>query len=428
MPVISTIYAMQESVNDDYLSLLSVYVKTGDHVTRDALLAEFETSKAVMEVRAEADGYVKVFVQPNTDVKIGSRMFELLDSPPGEAAKTATANEMDVDETLAPQQPAEQPASRFSNAAAEYLRNNHISADKFRHLSFVTTKDILNGHAEKPASANRTSQPAVTKETNATAKTAKPLPAAKRREFEYLYSVNSSSVISRLSVFIKLGSKEAVGTSQHFIKSTPLPTIIHEVSKLLIKYPNLNSFYLNGEQAFYNGIHVGFAADDGKNGLKVAAIFNTDQLSLYQIEEAISNLSVRYAAQELKVEELSSCTFTITDLFNTGVLSFHPLVNSNNSAILGISGFNNGGFIVDLSFDHRVSSGREVSLFLEDLKFRVEHRFENSSVTGNHIREDIQCFNCLRSITDDLNGNLYFQKILNSKHDGYICSNCIKGW
>jgi pyruvate/2-oxoglutarate dehydrogenase complex dihydrolipoamide acyltransferase (E2) component len=232
-----------------------------------------------------------------------------------------------------------------------------------------------------------------------------------------------------LSTYIQVANKESVGFAQNFIKSTPLPTIIQEVSTLLIKYPNLNSFYFNDSQALFNDINIGFALDDGKNGLKVATIFNTDRLTLNSIEESIADLSLKYTSQHLTVQELSSATFTITDLFNTGIVSFHPLVNTNNSAILGISTFRNGEFIIDLSFDHRLTSGKEVSEFLGDLKFRLETRFhKENNKDGFAAAEVVQCAKCLRDSNDDMNGQIYFHKAINSKFNGYICSNCLNAW
>jgi hypothetical protein len=109
----------------------------------------------------------------------------------------------------------------------------------------VTTKDLI-----PKKSINETNTPVErgnikTKEVNASEKTIKVISKSKKREFEYLYSVNSSSVISRLAISISVSSKEIISKSQHFIKSTPLPSIVQEVSKLLLKYPNLNSFYQN---------------------------------------------------------------------------------------------------------------------------------------------------------------------------------------
>jgi len=239
----------------------------------------------------------------------------------------------------------------------------------------VTTKDLFPKMSINKESLKLEKIPPNTNEVNPTEKDLKPILKSKKREFEYLHSVNSSSVISRLAVSIQLKDRELIAKSQHFIKSTPLPSIIQEVSRLLIKYPNLNSFYLEGEQAFYKKVNIGFAIDDGLNGLKVATIINTDTLNLSSIEEKISDLSLKYSKNKLNVTELTSATFTITDLFNTNIINFHPLVNNNNCCILGISSLNKGEFNIDLSFDHRLTSGKEVSQFLTDLKFRLESRF-----------------------------------------------------
>ncbi len=375
MNLINTILAPQESVNDQFLSLISVIVKNGEFVKSDTLIAELETSKAVIEVRSEVDGYVKVFVQANTDIKIGSKMFEFYDSP----IETDLNLIIDITEIKLNEKDKNENDqkinTKYSKAALEYIEKNKINKNDFVNKSFVTTKDLfvknnINNFNKIPEQLI-----GKTKETNSSEIEIKPISKNKKREFEYLYSVNSSSVISRLSIVISVSSKDSISNSQNFIKTTPLPSIVQEVSKLLLKYPNLNSFYLNGEQAFYKSINIGFAIDDGKNGLKVASILKTDTLNLRIIEESISELSIKYSKNQLDLNELTSATFTITDLFNTSIIGFHPLVNVNNSCILGISSLHKDEFIIDLSFDHRLTSGKEVSEFLGDLKFRLEARF-----------------------------------------------------
>lgn len=432
MKLLETIYTPQESVNDDFLSLLTVMVKSGDPIKKGQLIAEMETSKAVVEVHSPADGYILVHVQANTDVKVGTRMFEVFDSPvsgdmitPAITTTTHAVAASHVQETAVVN-------TVFSKAALAYIEKNNIDKNRFKGLAFVTTKDIIPRHGKTNDThiISPAAQPlaaSVVKEVNPSAREIKPITASKKREYEYLSSVNGPSVVSRLSVFINVSNPGNIGKAQRFISSTPLPTIIYEVSRLLLKYPNLNSFYNNGSQAFYNNIHVGFALDDGVMGLKVAALFDSDKLSSQEIEESISSLSQKYVSNQLSVTELTSSTFTITDLFNSPVQNFHPLVNINNSAVLGVSGFDKSGFVLDLSFDHRITSGKEVSLFLGDLKQRLEARFRLGS-EAKEERQHVQCQKCLRSIDDDVNGNIFFQKVVNSKYDGYVCSNCLNGW
>jgi 2-oxoglutarate dehydrogenase E2 component (dihydrolipoamide succinyltransferase) len=425
MALINTLLAPQESVNDQFLSLISLFVQTGEFVKSNTLIAELETSKAVVEVRAENDGYVKVFVQVNTDIKIGSKMFEFYDVP---LEKDLKSNITDNEKNKSILEQFEKINTVFSKAALKYIEDNKINKNDFASLSFVTTNDLIPKKSINKVDSSTEKNYAEVKEINASEKIIKPILKSKKREFEYLYSVNSSSVISRLAVAISVSNKDTISKSQYFIKSTPLPSIVQEVSKLLLKYPNLNSFYLDGEQAFYKKVNIGFALDDGSNGLKVASIIDTDSLSLNSIEEKISDLSIKYTNNQLNILELTSATFTITDLFNTNVISFHPLVNNNNSCILGISSFHKEEFIIDLSFDHRLTSGKEVSQFLNDLKFRLEARFNNELKDYVDGLSDIKCIKCYINLTEDIDGNIFFQKVINSKYNGYICSNCLNGW
>jgi pyruvate/2-oxoglutarate dehydrogenase complex dihydrolipoamide acyltransferase (E2) component len=416
MNLISTIFAPQESVNDQFVSLMSVNVKSGDYVELDTLLAELETSKAVVEVRSEVKGYVKVFVKENTDISIGEKMFEFYDS--------SIIEKFDIkhEENLKATKIIDNNKTIYSNKAEEFAKLNSIQLDQFKDKKFITSKDlnlISDNFLEKNVKEKEEDINLINVKNRIT-----PVSKIKKKEYEYLRSINSSSVISKLSVPIKLNSIKVLSRVQNFITTTPLPTIMQEASTLLLKYPNLNSYYNNGNQIFFENVNVGFAIDNGELGLKVASVFDTDKLNLLEIEDAITELNLKYIDNKLNAKELTSTTFTITDLFSTDVITFHPLVNFNNSCILGISSINHDEFILDLSFDHRISSGKEIANFLRDLKFRLESRFYTPIDTS----VDIECCRCFRKISEDFEGKIFFSKIINSKFNGHICSNCLNGW
>jgi len=78
-----------------------------------------------------------------------------------------------------------------------------------------------------------------------------------------------------------------------------------------------------------------------------------------------------------------------------------------------------------LSFDHRISSGLEVSNFLNELKQRFEYRKEDLDTSY----DEVQCYKCLRSVYDNLNNQVFFTEVIygnvGKKH---ICSICQSGW
>jgi pyruvate/2-oxoglutarate dehydrogenase complex dihydrolipoamide acyltransferase (E2) component len=423
MSKISTILVPTESVNDDFVTLSKLYFKTGDYIKKDDLLAELETSKALVEIRSEFEGYITVFVKENTDIKVGEKMFEISQESMSIISDEQISFQIkNIDEKLSVTS-----KTIFSKNALKYIDLHNLDKNQFSDLSFVTTRTITKKNdLNLPDTESKKNKIENTIEKGTILKA---ISKNKNIEYEYLKSVNSSSVISRLSIFVKLASIESIQSSQNFIKSTPLPIIIHEVSRLLLKYPNLNSYYSsNGMQLIYENINIGIALDNNKNGLKVASIMNTDKMELYQIEEEILSISTRYTENKLKVEELTNSTFTITDLFNTSVLNFHPLVNYKNSCILGISSYQNNGFIIDFSFDHRLTSGKEVSIFLDELKNRLEKRFSSDNTLKETYNTQMKCVKCDRNENEDMDGDIYFISVNNSIYNGYICTKCLINW
>ena len=60
----------RETVNDDVVRIVSWSAADGDRVKRGATLAEIDTSKATIDVVAEADGVLRILAAAQTDVPI----------------------------------------------------------------------------------------------------------------------------------------------------------------------------------------------------------------------------------------------------------------------------------------------------------------------------------------------------------------------
>ena len=434
MKLLQTISATQESVNDDFVSVVKIYVKQGQKVDKDVLIAEIEASKALIEIRSDVDGYLDILVKEDNDYPVGFEMFKIFDNEIQDeldlnVKKTKhfkPKNEIEcstLDTSIT--------STNFSKKALNLIEKNKIELNKFHNYSYVTTNDVKfflekNSIISKNEECNiKNINPE--KIINDVETDIVKFSKSKKTESEYLKSVNSSSVISRLSVDVKIGNKQKISHIQKQISSTPLPLLVYEVSRLLLKYPNLNSFYHNDNKLIYKSINIGIAFDDGERGLKVASVKNADKLNLDNIENKIIDLTTEYVNNKLDKSTLTSSTFTITDLFNSEITSFHPLVNINNSSILGVSSTKQSYFKLDLSFDHRITSGKEVSLFLGELTNRLENIFSSSNL--NFLdKKEVKCSKCLRDLSDDNNGSIFFQKVINSNTSGYLCSICLNGW
>jgi pyruvate/2-oxoglutarate dehydrogenase complex dihydrolipoamide acyltransferase (E2) component len=256
--------------------------------------------------------------------------------------------------------------------------------------------------------------------------TVKKISGNKRKEIEYLSQVQSSGLTSTLHTYIDTdGIFAHINQHSQYFKNALLPLIIFEVARLLLKYKELNAYFTGDSIAYYKTVNIGFAIDLDK-GLKVLKVANADAKFINEIENDILELSNRYLDDQLKVEDLTDISFTITDLSNEGVTFFKPLVNAMNSAILGISSIDKrfNRCAISLTFDHRVTEGKQIALFLQELKNRIES-YRSKYVDVNI---EVSCFKCMKSLDEDLSDTGFAKCITPKGEEAYICQSCFKGF
>jgi pyruvate dehydrogenase E2 component (dihydrolipoamide acetyltransferase) len=160
--------------------------------------------------------------------------------------------------------------------------------------------------------------------------------------------------------------------------------IVLACAKALRKHPKVNSNYTEQGILEYGDIHVGVAValDDG---LVVPVIRFADQKSIAAISRESRDLGLRAKGKELRPEEMTGSTFTISNLGMLGVESFMAVVNPGESAILAVGATNdeavvdNGAIVVrkvmrvTLCSDHRAFDGADSARFLQTLKSMLEN-------------------------------------------------------
>ena len=120
-------------------------------------------------------------------------------------------------------------------------------------------------------------------------------------------------------------------------------------------------------------------------GLVVPVIRNCEALSMAQMEQAIIDYVGKIKENRLDLADLEGGTFTITNGGVFGSLLSTPILNSPQSAILGMHRIEKRPVVVDdeivvrpmmyvaLSYDHRIVDGREAVTFLRRIKEFVEN-------------------------------------------------------
>ncbi|WP_434328838.1 dihydrolipoamide acetyltransferase family protein [Mycoplasma capricolum subsp. capricolum] len=161
------------------------------------------------------------------------------------------------------------------------------------------------------------------------------------------------------------------------IKLTYLAFIIKAVAKSLRDMPNINvrGDFANNKIQFMHNINIGIAVDT-PNGLMVPVIKGADHLSVFEIAIKISELANKAKDGKLTRAEMTEATFTVSNFGSVGLDYATPIINSPESAILGVGTMSqtplyiNGElqkrFIMPLSMtcDHRIIDGADAGRFL----------------------------------------------------------------
>jgi hypothetical protein len=123
------------------------------------------------------------------------------------------------------------------------------------------------------------------------------------------------------------------------------------------------------------------------------------------------------------------------------VLTFQPLINQGQAAILGIgseydrgNGGAEGFFTLILTFDHQLAEGRQAARFLQELARRLR-AYEAVMQTQSSEVHEPRCTRCLTSLSrlrqlDHGQRGTHFlvQTIQPDGTHAYCCSLCMQGW
>jgi pyruvate dehydrogenase E2 component (dihydrolipoamide acetyltransferase) len=146
----------------------------------------------------------------------------------------------------------------------------------------------------------------------------------------------------------------------------------------LQEFPNFNSSLdPDGEHLVLKKyIHLGFAADT-PNGLVVPVIRDADRMDVFELAEALADLSAKARDGKLRGADMQGGCFTVSSLGGIGGTAFTPIINAPEVAILGVSRakmspvWSKGEqqFVprlmlpLSLSYDHRVIDGADGARF-----------------------------------------------------------------
>ncbi|MNM25164.1 2-oxo acid dehydrogenase subunit E2 [Pseudomonas putida] len=398
------------------VELVEWFVKVGDIIAEDQVVADVMTDKATVEIPSPVSGKVLALGgQPGEVMAVGSELIRIevegsgnhVDVPqpkPVEAPAAPIAAKPEPQKDLkpavyqaptnheaapiVPRQPGDKPLAspavrkRALDAGIE-LRYVHGSGPAGRILH-----EDLDAFMSKPQSNAGQAPGGYAKRTDSEQvpviglrrKIAQRMQDAKRRVAHFSY-VEEIDVTALEALRQQLNSKH--GDSRG--KLTLLPFLVRALVVALRDFPQINATYDDEAQIItrHGAVHVGIATQ-GDNGLMVPVLRHAEAGSLWANAGEISRLANAARNNKASREELSGSTITLTSLGALGGIVSTPVVNTPEVAIVGVNRMVERPVVIDgqivvrkmmnlsSSFDHRVVDGMDAALFIQAVRGLLE--------------------------------------------------------
>jgi 2-oxoglutarate dehydrogenase E2 component (dihydrolipoamide succinyltransferase) len=168
---------------------------------------------------------------------------------------------------------------------------------------------------------------------------------------------------------------------KHGEKITFTPIIMEAIVKAIQDFPMIN-ISIEGNNIIKHGrINVGMAAALPSGNLIVPVIKNADQLSLLGLTKAVNDLANRARNNQLKPDEISGGTYTLTNVGTFGNVMGTPIINQPQVAIMAAGAIVKKPAVVETpegdviavrhkmflshSYDHRAVDGALGGMFVK---------------------------------------------------------------
>jgi 2-oxoglutarate dehydrogenase E2 component (dihydrolipoamide succinyltransferase) len=434
---VTSVIVERENVNDEVVIVRRIYKQSGSPVAADECILEIETSKTIREVLSPEAGILKLTVVEGDEVSAGELLFEVgpaiaLGSGPPSAMLGAISA---AQSTVRPDAAGPNETRELSRAAADLARRLGIEEDALPQ-GWVREADVLEatGRSLQHAPPRPIAAPAgAAKDPGPRAPPAarfrpERMKLRKRTEARNLARANGGATNSMIGVEVLLPGPRLVAPPFLFQDSIA-DLIVFEAAKLLRRFPDLLAFHLDERTiGFFEEVNVGISFDRGHD-LKVLALRNADTLSLAQVQSGIEHLLHMYES-DAPIESwlLNGSTVTISDLSRSPANFMLPLLNTDQSLIIGITRRKSDAYTLHAAFDHRVSEGLQVAKFLGELRERIASHHRPRDTNADHLR--LRCSVCEQRLEQELKlGRKGLMRVvLPDGTDGYLCRNCFDGW
>jgi pyruvate dehydrogenase E2 component (dihydrolipoamide acetyltransferase) len=398
----------------------------GDTVSRGEELVEIETDKANMTYEADEEGTLSIVAQEGDTLPVGetiARIGERAAEPPAqeepEPAQEPAPQESEPDEEPAAEEAPEPAPAVEEDGHDERVKASPIARRMAREMGLelsgvqgsgpggrIVKADVEAVSKREPEAEPAEPQPEPEPEPEPEREA--PAPVAAQDSQQAGRGEVTTHDLTRLQQTIARRMAESKATAPEFVLNVdvdmepavelrkqlkavagddPAPSfndfVIKASALALRDFPRANGAYRDGRFELYSRVNIGVAVA-AQDALVVPTVFDADRKSLGQIARESRALAERVRAGAITPPELSSGTFSVSNLGMFGISSLVPVINPPQAAILGVGAIEPTPVAQDgevqirtrmrltLVCDHRILYGAEAAEFLGRIRQRLE--------------------------------------------------------
>jgi len=350
--------------------------RPGDSVQLDEVIVEIETDKVVLEVPAEEAGVISEILAEEGET-VGAEQVLGKMSQGNESPEVEPENVTDTPETETVEETKVEPA---------VISKPEIVEEKIQQIEEPQKETVVQEPPHKPS----TSPAPTTPSSGGRMEERVPMSRLRKTIANKLHSATQNTAM--LTTFNEVDMSAILSMRKSYkdafekkygVRLGFMSFFVRAAVDALKKYPTVNA-YLDGNDIVYHGFCDVSVAVSAERGLVVPVLRDAHKMAMHDIEKGIMDYAERAQAGTLGIDEMIGGTFTISNGGVFGSLMSTPILNSPQSAILGMHKTQERAVVVDgeivirpmmylaLSYDHRIIDGKEAVQFLIAIKDALE--------------------------------------------------------
>lgn len=380
------------------------FVKVGDQVNEEDIVATMMTDKAAVELSSPVSGKViRLAGEPGDIVAVGAPLVTFETEAAGGAAQPAD------DEPAKHEAAAGNDAKKVARKAEPTAESGGrvITSPAIRRMAKEAGVDLSQVPGSGPGGrilrqdfddyvavggGTQKAAPGPAKRRRATGMTEIKVIGLRRIIAERMSvakrEIPHFSYVEELDITELEALRKHLNASQNDTNArlTLLPFLGMALIRALREFPQCNATYDKDRNVIvrHEAVHLGVATQT-PDGLKVPVVRHAEAMSLDELATQIRRVAEAARDNRAKKDELTGSTITITSLGKLGGIASTPVINMPEVGIIGVNRaverpvVIHGQIAVRLmmnlssSFDHRFVDGYDAAAMIQRIKEMLEH-------------------------------------------------------